>query len=264
MFLVAVKTALVESLRSVWYQGGSDGQEAHTYNPQLTLNDKPLPRRITVEYPEEAHDWPFILVQVRPSIVEWTGIMPDEVVDAANYGTATDYSTTVDPSPPEAPQYKLIRQGRFEASCMLQIMALSSEERDRIWDNLVKLVMMGRKRSATNNFYTTLENHDLVGLTIMEGSIDAVGDTISMGTPWDPELLSYEASIQFNMVGTFFADEYTEDLVPLSAARVYEYIAYDGEAESSWRSGNDPSGEVGVPPFDSDGKGAWEDPWSSG
>jgi len=255
MFLVAIKSAIVESLRSVWYQGGNDGQEAHTYNPQLTLNDKPLPRRITVEYPEESQDWPFILVQVRPSVVEWTGIMPDEVVDAANFSDSIDHSTTADSPAPDAPSYKLIRQGRFEATCMLQIFALSSEERDRIWDNLVKLIMMGRKRSATNNFYTTLENHDLVGLTIMEGSVDAVGDTISMGTPWDPELVSYEAAVQFSMLGTFYADEYTEDLVPLKSAKVYEYIDYEGGSEPSWRGGDDASGETSVPPF----AGDWQD-----
>lgn len=243
MFLVAVKAAIVESLRSVWYIDGNDGQEAHTYNTQLTVNDLPLPRRITVEYPEESQDWPFILVQVRPSVIEWTGISPDEIVDAANPNPEIDYSIDTDPAVPEAPEYKSIRQGRFEATCMLQVMALTSEERDRIWDNLVKLIMMGRKRTATNNFYTTLAHHDLVGLTVMEGSIDAVGDTISMGTPWDPELLSYEASVQFNMVGTFYADEYNEDLVPLREARAHEYVSFDGNFETNEMAYGEMDGE---------------------
>lgn len=248
MFLVACKTAIVESLRSVWYE--NQDQEGQTRNPQLTANDSPVPRRITVEYPEESQDWPFILVQVRPTIVEWTGIMPDEVIDAANYTENVDISTDVDPSPPDAPSYKLIRQGRFEATCMLQIMSTTSEERDRIWDNVVKLLLMGRKRSATNNFYTTLENHDLVKITVMEGKIDAVGDAIAMGTPWDPELISYEASIQFDVVGTFFADEFTEDLVPLRAAAVFEYISYEGNTDDNEE-----------PPGENDGRGEWRTPW---
>src|SRR3990172_3325141 len=255
MFLVAIKTAVVESLRSVWFEGQDVGQEAHTLNPDLDApNADPIPRRITLEYPEESQDWPTILVQVRPTIVEWTGITPDEVVDASldSGFPAIDRSTTEDPALNENPSYKLIRQGRFEASCMLQILSLTSMERDRMWDNLIKLLMMGRKKNATNNFFTTMESHDLVGLTIMEGSVRAIGDTIGQGTPWDAELLTYEAAVEFDMVGTFFADEYTEDLVPLRAAEAYEYIAWEGN------TGIGPDANEN-PPLEGDGQGSWTD-----
>lgn len=248
MFLVAVKLAIVEALRAVWFDG-LDGQETNTNNPQLDANATPVPRRITLEYPEEAEEWPTILVQVRPTVVEWMGIMPDEVIDAADESGRgrpdVDYSTTLDNPPPEAPAYKLIRQGRFEASCMLQILATTSMERDRMWDNLIKLLMMGRKKASTNNFFTTMENHDLVGITIMEGSIQVVGDSIGQGTPWDPEILSYEAAVEFDIIGTFFADEFTEDLVPLKSAEVFDYIPLNNEN----------------PPLDSDNQGVWKNPW---
>lgn len=206
MFITATKVAVVDALRSVWFTGNQDN---NTDNPQLASTDEPYPRRITIEYPEEAHDWPVILVQIRPTTIQWTGIMPDEIVN---------------PGTEDAPTYKLIRQGRFEATCMLQIMATESLTRDRIWDNLVSLLLMGRKRSATNNFYTVLEQNELVGLTVMEGSLRNIGDTISMGTPWNPEVLTYEASVEFDMVGTFYADEYNESLVPLKVALIYDYI----------------------------------------
>jgi len=256
MFLVAVKTAIVESLRSVWFDNQNVGQEAHIWNPDLTVNADPKPRRVTLEYPEEAEDWPTILVQVRPTTVEWTGIMPDEVIDASlDSGVpAIDKSTVEDSAPNPNPSYKLIRQGRFEATCMLQVLALTSMERDRMWDNLVKLLLMGRKKSPTSNFYATVEGHDLIGVTIMEGSIRPIGDTIAPGTPWDPELLSYEAAVEFDMVGTFYADEYTEDLVPLTAAKAYEYIAWDGNTSEPPDGNEDP-------PHESDGSGAWQDPW---
>lgn len=256
MFLVAVKTAIVESLRSVWFDEQNVGQEAHIWNPQLDDNDTPLPRRITLEYPEEAEDWPVILIQVRPSTVQWTGIMPDEVIDASleDGSQPIDYSTTADPSVNPSPTYKLIRQGRFEANVMLQVLALTSMERDRMWDNLVKLLMMGRKKAATNNFYTTLDTHDLVGMTVMEGSITPIGDSIGQGTPWDPELLTYEAALEFQVIGTFYADEYSEDLVPLTAAKAFEYIAWDGN------TGTGP--DANEPPPTPPGSGEWKDPWS--
>lgn len=205
MFIVAAKTAIVEALRSVWYISESDNE----LNPDLKASDRPYPRRVTIEYPEEPEDWPFILVQLRPTLISWTGITPDEIVNA---GTE------------DSPSWKRIRQGRFEATCMLQIIALSSEERDRMWDNAVNLLLLGRTRNPTDNFYSIVDTHDLVGMTIMEGSVRPVGDSISMGTPWDPEILTYEAAIEFDITGIFYADEYNSDLVTLTHASIYEFI----------------------------------------
>lgn len=256
MFIVAVKTAVTEALRAVWYQNQNVGQEANDYNTELTENDAPLPRRITIEYPEEAEEWPAILVQFRPTLVEWTGISPDEVIDASKEdgGVGLDLSDeaeTVNPNP----AYKLIRQGRFEGSIMLQVLALSSMERDTMWDNLVKIIMMGDKRTVTNSFFVTLGQHDLVGITVMRGSVRPIGDSMGPGTPWDPELLSYEAAIEFDLVGTFYADEYTEDLIPLTAAQVFEYIAWDGNTYP-------PPDNNETPPGEGDDQGDWLDPWS--
>lgn len=234
MFLTATKIAVVESLESVWFGGAGDLQD----------HDKPIPKRVAVEYPEEEESWPFVLVQVRPTNVEWTGIMPDEVVDAAN----TEDFRAIDPnedSDNANPVFKSIRQGSFSATCMLQIFANTSGERDRIWDNLVNLLLMGRKGNPTQNFFTTLENHDLIGITVSEGSVRAIGDAIGMGTPWDKELLTYEAAIEFDMTGVFYADEYNEDLVPLAEASAHEYVPLNEEA---------PYGET-------DGRGSWTDPW---
>lgn len=257
MFLTALKVAVVESLRAVWFENQNVGQEAQDLNDDLDQNAKlPTPRRVTLEYPEEAEEWPAVLVQVRPNLVEWTGISPDEVIDAAQEdgGLDIDFSKTTDDPPPENPSYRLIRQGRFEATCMLQVLALSTQERDRIWDNLVKLLMMGDKKAATRTFFTTFEEHDLIGVTILRGSIRPVGDSMGPGTPWDEELLTYEAAIEFDMVGTFYADEYTEELVPLRAAQVFEYIAWSGNDQP-------PPDNNETPPGESDGDGEWRDVW---
>lgn len=221
MFITATKVAIVEALRSVWFED----QETNTYRSDLKEFDKPYPRRISIEYSEEAEDWPFVLVQVRPSLIQWTGITPDEIINAG---------------PEDSPTWKRIRQGRFEASCMLQIMALTSGERDRIWDNLILLIMMGRTRSLTRSFHSTLETNDLVGITINEASVRPIGDTISVGTPWDPEMLTYEATIEFDMTGVFYADEFNEDLVELTTARIYPYLPIDpipgeNDGDGSWK-----------------------------
>lgn len=223
MFITAAKTAIVEALRAVWYISESDNE----LNAELKASDRPYPRRVTIEYPEEPEDWPFILVQFRPTLITWTGITPDEIVNATE-------------DEDEEPHFKRIRQGRFEASCMLQIIALTSEERDRMWDNVVNLLLLGRTRNPTDNFYSIIDTHDLVGMTIMEGSIRPVGDSISMGTPWDPEILTYEAAIEFDIVGVFYADDYNTDLVTLTDAMIYDYIPVEesvpreNDEEGTW------------------------------
>lgn len=205
MFIVPAKTALVEALRSVWFID----QDGNEINPELTPLDRPYPRRITIEYAEEPEDWPFILVQFRPTLITWTGITPDEIYNAGDE---------------ENPAFKRVRQGRFEASCMLQIIALSSEERDRMWDNCIQLLMLGKTRNPTSNFFSILDSHDLIGMTVMEGQIRPVGDSIGVGTPWDADVLTYEAALEFDITGIFYADEYNSDLLPLSEAKIFAYV----------------------------------------
>lgn len=188
MFLVALKTAMVEALRATF---------------DADFPDRPKPRKVSIEYAEDREDWPFILVQVHVNTVTWTGLHPD--IETLN--TAGDAVT-------------LVREGMFDGTCDLSIYALTSEERDRIWDHLVQLFLMGRTRTPTNDFFSTIENHDLIALTIQEGEIRPVGDSIGMGTPWDPETLTYEATIQIAFTGQFFADETNRTLVPLSAVSV--------------------------------------------
>ena len=147
---------------------------------------------------------------------------------------------------------------------MLQIIALSSEERDRMWDNVVNLLLMGRTRNPTDNFYSIIDTHDLVGMTIMEGSIRPVGDSITMGTPWDPEVLTYEAAIEFDITGIFYADEYNTDLLPLSEVSFYDFIPIEESNYGTYGSvpanPNDSKDQFEIndePPKENDNLGTW-------
>lgn len=190
MFLVALKTAIVEALRA-------------TFDSDFT--DSPKPRKVSIEYAEDRQDWPFILVQVHVNTVSWTGLYPDiEVLS------------------PGGDSVQVVREGMFDGTCDLSVYALTSEERDRIWDHLVQLFLMGRTRTPTNDFFSTIQTHDLIALTVQEGEVRPIGDSIGMGTPWDPEALTYEATLQIAFTGQFFADETTRTLLPLSTVSVEE------------------------------------------
>jgi hypothetical protein len=214
VFLMATKVAIVEALRAVY--------------DDYAL-DEARPRRVDIEYPQDEEDWPAILVQFRlAGPVQWTGIYPDVLAPLEE--------------PPEAgTPWEKVRQGLFEGQVELQVLATTSGERDRIYDGLVKLVLMGQKRSDTARFFDRIENHDLIGMTVAKSTVQEVGSTVGPGTPWSEEVLTYEATIRFGLVGVFYADEFTEEILPIE--KILFYFYREGEAV----------------PGDADGKGPWSE-----
>lgn len=195
MFVTAVKTAIVEALDAGFNQLAT--------SPSDTSLDL-TPNSITIEYPLELVAWPTILVQFRASKIQWSGLNPD------NYAVSTSgitisgvtYSgTTVN------------RTGYFEGSIDLQIMAMHSEERDRLMDSVTNLILMNPNNPASSAFYNSIYNNDLVGLTLLPSTYTPLGDSISAGTPWSPEELTYEASMRINCIGDFYETKYNY-LVP--------------------------------------------------
>ena len=107
----------------------------------------------------------------------------------------------------------MARTGYFEGSIDLQILALTSEERDQLWDTLYNLVLMNPGNPGSYAFYQSLTNNNLVGMTFLQGTVQTLGDTVSPGTPWSPEELSYEASVRIQCVGDFYENKF-DNLVP--------------------------------------------------
>lgn len=212
MFLVGVKLALVEGLRNV-------------YDDDYTAEEV-KPRRIDIEFPNELGDWPAVLVQFRANSISWSGVNPDEY--AILDGGPLDYT-----------QYRL---GSFTGSFDLSVYALSSVERDRIYDSLVQLFLMGRLRPDTADFFKTIAEHDLIRMTVQETQLVPIGDTVVQGTPWGEDRLSYEATLRVpNVVGQFVADTYRAQLSAFESIRLFPYTDRDpvpgeGDGNGNWQS----------------------------
>lgn len=215
MFVTAAKTAVVEALRDAFDND----------NP-----DAPRPRRIDIEYVEDEQDWPCVLVEFTASNIRWTGIHPDE------------YYIEEDPENPDLPG-RAVRVGMFDGDVNLTILSLSAGERDALYDQMVALLLMGRIREGTPDFYETIGSHDLIAMTVQEGTVKTGSMEISLGTPWNPDILAYEASMSFSLVGQFFVDGTTRELAVLSDIKARPYIK-DGAYQ-------DPL------PGESDGQGPW-------
>jgi hypothetical protein len=195
MFTTAVKTTIVEALNA--------GFGALSSSPSDTSLDL-TPNSITIEYPLEVVQWPAVFVQFRPSKVQIQGMDPD-VYTVASGGITISGNNY--------PGMTVSRTGYFEGSIDLQIMAMHSEERDRLYDSITNLILMGIGSPASAAFTNSIAANDLVGLTLLRGTFTPLGDSVSAGTPWSPEELTYEASIRIDCIGDFYETKYNY-LVP--------------------------------------------------
>jgi hypothetical protein len=198
MFITAAKIAAVEGIVA--------GFEAIGAVSNNTTKDL-VPRAVTIEYPVEEIEWPAIYVQFRPTITQYTGLNPDQytaILD--NQGNTTSW--------------EMYRQGYFEGAFDLQILAMTSEERDKIWETLINLFVMNNLSPGATALYNSILQNDLIAMTLQQGSTLQVGDTVSPGTPWSPEELTYEATIRVKCIGEFYENKYTQELLPISAINV--------------------------------------------
>jgi hypothetical protein len=197
MFITAAKIATVEAITSAFNAIGPASS-----NVTVDL----VPRSVTIEYPVEEIEWPAVYVQFRPTITQWTGLSPDLYAPMQSNGVTTSYDQ--------------VRHGYFEGVFDLQILAMASEERDKIWETLINFFLMNGIAPSSTAFYASIAANDLIGMTFAQGSILQVGDTVSPGTPWSPEELTYETTLRIKCIGEFYENKYTQTLLPVSAINV--------------------------------------------
>lgn len=109
---------------------------------------------------------------------------------------------------------------RFQGSWEFVVVALSSLERDRLYDELVSVIAFATVDSLRGRFKGYVESNDLLDVTINTDSIDSTGESAEPGTPWGTDEVVYERTLAIDMVGDFASDPATGIIVPLSAINV--------------------------------------------
>ena len=222
MFTTAVKITIVEALVSGFnaLNPGNNPNLTGQFNYPINNGLDLTPNSITIEYPLEQVQWPCIMVQFRPNKVQWSGINPDTYTVSSS-GTVINGVTY--------PAIASTRTCYFEGNIDLQIMAMHSEERDRIYDSVTNLILMGEGSIANSAFANSIGNNTLVAITPMLDHTVPLGDSVTAGTPWSPEELTYEASIRIPCIGDFYESKY-DYLLPtvqgVTATGSYQPILY--------------------------------------
>jgi hypothetical protein len=187
MYVAPLKTLLNEALNLTF-----DGQY-------------PVPEfrgiHIGLEYPVDQ--------QMYPSV--WIDFEDTQPLLRAGIGHL-EYVNPSDGVTPVAP----FTRWRFTGYVSLTAVALTSLERDRLYDELVRVVAFSNEDGVVGRFKTTIASNDLIAATLNTDKIEARGNAAAPGTPWGTDEIMYEKSLNLELIGEFVPDPATGTLVSLS------------------------------------------------
>lgn len=179
-YLRALKTGLVTALIETF-----DGN----YPDQRLQN-----LHVSIEYPIEPQAYPGIWVDFEESKLQTAGVAHYEIDDDGNH----------------------LLRWRYEGAVSYTIVAFSSLERDRIYDELVKILAFGRSSDSLGAFRDFVENNDLIAMNFDFDEIEVHGNAATPGTPWETDEIIYERTVVMQVIGEFTTNIDTGTLVPLS------------------------------------------------
>lgn len=203
-----LKTGIVLALREVF---------GATYSDDRLRN-----LHASIEFPVDRQEYPGIWVDFEESAVQNAGV--------AHYEEQEDGG--------------IAYRWRFQGNVSYTIVAMSSLERDRIFDELVRIIAFSRASEENAAFRDFIENNDLIAMNYNFDQIEVHGNSAAPGTPWETDEMIYEKTLVMQVLGEFFVLADTGELVPLSR------IVVDGRIEAPGSTEGDPvdPGHVEIPP----------------
>jgi hypothetical protein len=194
MYITSLKTILQETMEQ-------------TYNQSYPESDfRGL--NVSIEYPMKQEDYPGI----------WVDFTPSRPIQSAGINHV-EY-TSLDGNGQRRRSTVFTYGGSIQYTCV----ALTSVERDRLVDEVVKILAFGLLNPERSIYREKLLSNDLIAIDPQWDRFDAGGKAENQGTPWGTEEIVYEMTVGMDATGTFYVDQQDVTLVPLSAIKVYEWV----------------------------------------
>jgi hypothetical protein len=187
MFLVQLKTAITVALRQVFDQDYPVG------------DFQGLP--VSIEFPFQEQSYPGVWVTWDP-----VGTISKAGIDNLAYGPPL---TTTNDNP------NLLFRYRFSGYSMYTVGALTSMQRDRLYDELVRTFLMSGDPNVIG-FRTYVEDNPYIAINMDFDTVSTRGMAENQGTPWGTNDFIYEATLAIETLGEFISDEFFTSLVPLA------------------------------------------------
>ena len=154
---------------------------------------------VGIEFPIDRVDYPAVWVDFEPAGELHTGGISQILYTPPVNGLVSPYKVWM-----------------FQGHASYTIMALSSLERDRLFDEMVKMLAFGTLDPQRSVFRQTIENNDLIATNIDFDRIEQDGATANAGTPWGSDDMLYEITLRVQCIGEFASDPAAAEFVLLS------------------------------------------------
>ena len=112
----------------------------------------------------------------------------------------------------------------YAGAAIYTVVAHSSLERDRLFDQVVSAIAFGQFDTQRGEFRETIESDPLIAMQVDFDQIDQRGFSAAPGTPWGSNEVIYEASISVRVTGEFISQPGTTLLMPISQIDVYQWV----------------------------------------
>jgi hypothetical protein len=213
MYITPVKTILTEALKQTFDASYPEPDFRNVH--------------IDIEYPVDEQDYPSIWIDY------------EDTQDLTRAGVA--HIETVDPVlHTSRPAFTRMR---FQGYISMTVVAMTSLERDRLFDEVVRVVAFGNEDATLGRFRSYINNNDLIAFNIDTDRIQPRGSAAAPGTPWSTDELMYERTLNVGMIGEFIPDLATGTLVNISKIVMIPTV--------------DTTGDLGDPPLYSTEIGIW-------
>ena len=109
---------------------------------------------------------------------------------------------------------------RFSGHVSFTIAAMSSNERDLIYDELVAMTAFASQSLAPSIFREVVEASPLIATTWSYDVVESRGEAAAPGTPWGTDEVIYERGLALQVVGEFVTEPQAGQMVSLSDIQV--------------------------------------------
>lgn len=167
--------------------------------------------KVSIEFPVASADYPSI----------WVGFDPEGQLEIVGVGHEESDAD------PDAGSVRRYTRWSFQGHATFTAVALSSLERDRLHDEIVRVIAFGTEVPQTSEFRSRIESNEFLAVNCDFDQIAVLALTQSPGTPWNTDDMIYEVTISIECFGEFVSDGFTQTLVRLSEIALMPYAAGD-------------------------------------
>ncbi len=124
--------------------------------------------------------------------------------------------------PDQSGAFGKVTRWLFNGYATFTIATMSSFERDRLHDEMIRVIAFADEEPEIRAFRDTIEQNDYLAMQFDFDEIGTQGFTANPGTPWNTDEIIYECTITMECFGEFTSTA-NGIMVPLSAIHLYPY-----------------------------------------